>query len=450
MSQHYDLDLFVIGGGSGGVRAARIAASHGARVAIAEGSRWGGTCVVRGCIPKKLFVYASEFSAHFTDAVAYGWNIERPRFDWSRLVANKDKEISRLSGLYVGNLEKHSVAIHEGYAHFVDAHTIACEGREFTAKHVLVATGGTPSSLDIPGSEHTITSDEAFDLKTFPSKVAVVGGGYIGVEFALIFAGLGAEVTLVHRRDLVLRGFDDDLRKLVTENLSKAGINAELNNSIKAIRLGEDGSRIATLTNNTNNTEQSFDQVMLAVGRTPNTAKLALAAAGVKTNDKGAIPVDEFSKTNVDHIYAVGDCTGRIDLTPVAIRDGHAVADALFDNCPRPIDHDTIATAVFCQPTAATVGLTEAQAEERGIRTEVLRTGFRPLRATVSGSQERIMIKVIVDKDDERVLGAHMVGRDAAEIIQVLAIAIKKGITRADLNRTVALHPTTAEELVLL
>jgi len=447
MSDQYDLDLFVIGGGSGGVRAARIAAAHGARVAVAEEDKWGGTCVVRGCIPKKLLVYASEFAQSFNDAQAYGWNIETPTFDWKRLTSNINKEISRLSGLYVGNLERNGAQVINARAKLVDPHTITCGEHRLSAANILVATGGSPSMPDIPGSELAISSDEAFHLAELPARIAIVGAGYIGVEFAHIFAGLGSKVTLVHRRDLVLRGFDEDIRRSVTDNLEHAGIKTHFSETISKIEKDASGYLRATYSDGES---ALFDQILYAVGRNPKTADLGLPEAGVKIDERGAVVVDDYSRSSVPHIFSVGDCTGRIDLTPVAIRDGHAVADALFGDSNRAIDHDNIPTAVFSQPPVATVGLSEDEAIDRGIRVEALRESFRPLRATIAGSAERVMIKIVISKADEAVLGAHMVGRDAPEIIQTLAVAIKKGIRRADLNRTMALHPTTAEEIVLI
>ncbi len=447
MTTHHDLDLFVIGGGSGGVRTARIAASHGARVAIAEEYRWGGTCVIRGCVPKKLFVYASSYAREFRDAKAYGWNIEPPTFDWSRLLANKDAEITRLSGLYLANLDRHKVANYSARARLTSANTISCDGKTLTTKNILIATGGRPRLPTIPGAQHAITSDEAFHLETLPKRIVVSGGGYIGIEFAHIFAGLGCEVTLVHRRVDVLRGFDHDIRAVVKANLGKANITAAMPHTIAAIE-GEPATGLVAVLDDGRRIET--DAVMFAIGREPNTADLGLEEAGVATNDAGAILVDEHSKTNVEGIYAVGDCTPRPNLTPVAIRDGHKVADALFGDQTSAIDHHCIPTAIFAQPEAATVGFTELEAKEKGIRIEVLKTDFRPMRATLAGSDERIMIKVIIDKDSDQVVGAHMVGRDAAEIIQTFAVAVKRGVTRGELNNVVPLHPTTAEELVLL
>ncbi len=446
-SKDFDFDLFVIGGGSGGVRTARIAASHGASVAIAEEYRWGGTCVIRGCVPKKLFVYASSYAREFRDAKAYGWNISPPSFDWSRLIANKDTEIERLSGLYLANLERHHVRSYDDRARLVNAHTISCGNHTVTAKNILIASGGRPRVPEIPGAENIITSDEAFHLKTLPKRIAVAGGGYIGIEFAHIFAGLGCEVTLVHRRDQVLRGFDEDICRVVKDNLAKAGIATALSTTISEISGDPQTGLIATLSNGS---KLEVDQVMCAIGRVPNTADLGLEKAGVATNDAGAIIVDDSSRTNVKGIYAVGDCTPRPNLTPVAIRDGHKVADALFGDRNATVDHTYIPTAIFAQPEAATVGITEQQARDRDIHFEMLRTDFRPMRSTLAGSDERIMIKLIIDKDNDQVIGAHMVGRDAAEIIQTFAVAVKRGLTRAELNDLVPLHPTTAEELVLL
>ena len=441
-----DVDLFVIGGGSGGVRAARIAAQHGARVAIAEDDRWGGTCVIRGCIPKKLFVYASQFSHDFEDAASYGWTVEGARFDWATLVANKDAEISRLSGLYVANLQRHGAETIAGRARLVDAHTVEVGDRRITAEHILIATGGTPWLPPLSGRELAISSDQAFGLERFPRRLLVVGGGYIAVELAHVFAGLGSEVTLVHRRDKVLRGFDDDMRVAVTANLEKAGIATRLGTTVERLERRDGG--IAAEFGSGEIIE--VDEVLCAVGRRPNTAGLGLAEVGIELEPNGAIIVDDHSQTSVEHIYAVGDCTDRLNLTPVAIRDGHAVADSLFGDRPRGVDHHLVPTAVFCQPELATIGMTEDEAADHAISTEVFRAEFRPLKITLTPRDEKVVMKLVVDRESDRIVGAHMVGHGAAEIIQALAIAIKMGATRADFHRTTALHPTTAEEWVLL
>ena len=432
----FDVDLFVIGGGSGGVRAGRVAAEHGARVAIAEADRWGGTCVIRGCVPKKLLVYASEVSRTLEDARGQGWTIGEARHDWAALIAAKDKEIARLSNAYVERLRKAGAEVISGRARLVDRHTIEVGGRTLTAAHILVATGGRARR---PSSDW-ITSDEAFHLPALPQRIAIMGGGYIAVEFAHIFAGLGARVSLIHRDETVLRGFDPDVRKAVTDNLSAHGIDF-----ICCRELVRRGGHVSV-----GNREIDIDVAMAAIGRDPATAELGIAEAGVALDARGAITVDEWSRTSVPHIYAVGDVTGRVALTPVAIREGHAVADTLFGNRPTPIHHHLIPTAVFAQPAAAAVGLSEPAACAAGHDIVVFRARFKPMRYALSGRNEQILIKVIVDRNTDRVLGVHMVGVDAPEIIQTVAIAVTMGATKADLDRTFALHPTTAEELVLL
>ncbi|HET7500769.1 MAG TPA: glutathione-disulfide reductase [Kofleriaceae bacterium] len=432
----FDVDLFVIGGGSGGVRAARVAAEHGARVAIAEADRWGGTCVIRGCVPKKLLVYASEISRTLTDARGQGWTIPEAHHDWAALIAAKDKEIARLSNAYVERLRKAGAEVIAGRARLVDRHAIEVGGRTITAASVLVATGGHARR---PSSEW-ITSDEAFHLPALPRRIAIMGGGYIAVEFAHIFAGLGARVALIHRDPLVLRGFDPDVRKAVTDGLAAHGIEF-----VCCTELVRRGNHVIAA-----GKELEVDVAMAAIGRDAATAGLGLEAAGVELDARGAIVVDEWSRTSVAHIYAVGDVTGRVALTPVAIREGHAVADTLFGNRPTPIHHHLIPTAVFAQPAAAAVGLTEPAAHAAGHDVKVFRARFRPMRYALSGRDEQVLIKVLVDCTTDRVLGVHMVGVDAPEIIQTIAIAVTMGATKADLDRTFALHPTTAEELVLL
>ena len=432
----FDVDLFVIGGGSGGVRAARVAAEHGARVAIAEADRWGGTCVIRGCVPKKLLVYASEISRTLADAAGQGWTIAGARHDWAALIAAKDKEIARLSSGYADRLRKAGAEVIAGRARIADPHTIEVAGRTITAAHVLVATGG----LARRPSREWITSDEAFHLASLPRRIAIMGGGYIAIEFAHIFAGLGSQVTLIHREPLVLRGFDPDIRQAVTENLVAHGIDF-----VCCKELVRRGNHVIA-----GGREIEVDVAMAAIGRVPATAELGLASAGVQVDAHGAITVDEWSRTNVAHIYAVGDVTGRVALTPVAIREGHAVAETLFGHRPTPIHHHLIPTAVFAQPAVAAVGVTEPVARAAGHDVVVFRARFRPMRYALSGRNEQVVIKVIVDRASDRVLGVHMVGVEAPEIIQTIAVAVTMGATKADLDRTFALHPTTAEELVLL
>ena len=440
-----DVDLFVIGGGSGGVRAARIAATHGATVAIAEDDRLGGTCVIRGCVPKKLMVYASEFAHAFADAAGFGWTVDGARHDWGALIAAKDREIARLSGLYRGNLEKAGVTIHAARARLVDPHTVAVGDQRVRARHVLIATGGRPKVPAIPGGERFITSDQAFHLPALPDHVVIVGGGYIGVEFAHIFRGLGAAVTLAHKGAWVLPGFDDDLRAAVQDGLARAGVTLRPGGAPRALRA--DGDRLAL---ELDGEPVIADLAMAATGRAPATAGLGLEAAGVVVDARGAIVVDAWSRTSAPHIYAVGDVTGRVALTPVAIREGHAFADTVFGGKPVQVVHDLIATAVFAQPAAATVGLTEAGARERGHAVRVFQTRFRPMKHTLSGRDEPVLLKLVVDAASDRVLGVHMVAPDAPEIVQAAAIAVTMGATKADFDRTFAVHPTVAEELVLL
>ena len=421
----YDVDLFVIGGGSGGVRAARVAAGHGARVAIAESSRWGGTCVVRGCVPKKLMVYASEVQRQLSDARGQGWTVPEATFDWPTFLAAKDKEIARLSQGYSDRLVAAGARLLEGKARVLDLHTIEVNGERITAGNILIATGGTPR---LPHSGKWITSDEAFHLPELPPRIAIQGAGYIGVEFAHIFAGFGSQVTLVHRGG-ILRSFDPDIQAEVARGLTNRGVRLHEADGVEGLE---------------------FDVAMAAIGRLPCSAGLGLEEAGVLLDPRGGIVVDEFSRTNVPHIFAVGDVTMRVALTPVAIREGHAVADTLFGGRPTPIHHDHIPTAVFAQPPAATVGLTEPAALAGGRDIEVFRARFRPMRYSLSGRDEYVAIKMIVEKSTDRVLGLHMVGMDAPEIVQAAAIAITMNATKADFDRTFAMHPTTAEELVLL
>jgi glutathione reductase (NADPH) len=449
----FDVDLFVIGGGSGGVRAARVAAQHGARVAIAEASRWGGTCVVRGCVPKKLLVYASEVSAAIADAGGFGWSIDGVRFDWPAMIAAKDAEIARLSAIYRANLERAGVAVHEAHATLVGPHAIALRDAAgaalgtISAAHVLIATGGRARRPLVPGRELAITSDEAFHLPRLPGRVLVLGGGYIAIEFAHIFAGLGVDVVVAHRGSQVLPGFDDDVRAHVTAGLGKRGIALRTATEVTAIARRGDGVRVELADGGAH---IDADVVMSAIGRDPASAGLGLVEQGVALGPRGAVVVDDFSRTNLAHVHAVGDVTARVSLTPVAIREGHAFADTVFGGRPTPFRHSLIPTAVFAQPPAAAIGLTETAARALGAEIDIFRSDFRPLRHTLSGRDERTMIKMIVDRATRRVLGLHMVGADAAEIIQAAAVAITMGATKDDFDRTVALHPTAAEELVLL
>ena len=445
----FDVDLFIIGAGSGGVRAGRIAAGYGASVLVAEEYRVGGTCVIRGCVPKKLFVYASRFAEEFEDSVGFGWTPSETSFDWSRLVAAKDKEIDRLNGIYIRNLERSGAKIVQSRAEIVDPHTVRllAEDRLVRAKTILVATGGTPFIMpDLPGRELAISSNEAFHLARLPEKIVVVGGGYIAVEFAGIFNGLGVETTLIHRGDGLLRGFDADVRRTLREEIEKKGIRVLLNETLAGIEKSGDG-----LIARTNGGEAiACGEVMLATGRRPNTSGLGLEKAGVALDGSGAIVVDAYSQSNVPSIYAVGDVTNRINLTPVAIREGHAFADTVFGGKKIAVDHLGVPKAVFSQPEIGTVGLTEEEALAEFAAVDVYQTNFRPMKHTLSGRDERTLMKLLVDADSDRVIGCHILGPDAGEMVQIVAIALKMRATKADFDATMALHPTAAEELVTM
>ena len=444
----YDVDLFVIGGGSGGVRAARMAAQHGARVMLAEEYRVGGTCVIRGCVPKKLLVYASRFRAEFEDAAGYGWDVAHATFDWRTLIANKDKEIARLETAYTTTLEKVGVAIVKQRAVLADAHTVElADGKRVRSAYILIATGGAPTYGDpIPGIEHAISSNEAFHLERLPSHVLIQGGGYIALEFAGIFAGLGSRVTLVYRGDKLLRGFDDDVRQHVRTDMEKRGIRVLTGCKVAAIERTE-SHLVARLTSGT---QVRADCAMFATGRVPNIAKFGLKESGVTIADNGGIAVDEYSRTSAGSIYAIGDVTNRVNLTPVAIREGAAFADTVFGGKPTVVDLTNVPTAVFSEPEVGAVGLTEAEARARLPQTDIYRAMFRPLKATLSGRDTTVLIKLVVDGQSDRVVGCHIVGEAAAEMVQVAAIAVKMKATKADFDATMALHPTTAEELVTI
>jgi glutathione reductase (NADPH) len=444
----FDVDLFVIGGGSGGVRAARIAAQHGARVMLAEEYRLGGTCVIRGCVPKKLLVYASRFHGEFEDAAGFGWTVPHATFDWATLIANKDKEIGRLEAAYGSLLAKSSVKVTKNRATLVDAHTVqVANGDRVKAAYVLISTGGTPSFGDkIPGIEHAISSNEAFHLAELPRRVVIQGGGYIAVEFACIFAGLGSHVTLIYRGENILRGFDDDVRQHLRMDMEKHGIRVVTGRTITAIEQG--GTHYSVQLSSGNHIPA--DKVMFATGRAPNVAKLGLQEAGVEIAKNGGIAVDEYSRTTTQHIYAVGDVTNRINLTPVAIREGHAFADTVFGGKRTVVDHANVPTAVFSEPEVGAVGLTEAQARSQLAQTDVYKAMFRPLKATLSGRDTTVLLKLIVDGETDRVAGCHIVGEGAAEMVQLAAVAIKMRATKADFDATMALHPTIAEELVTM
>jgi glutathione reductase (NADPH) len=443
----FDYDLFVIGGGSGGVRAARIASKHGAKVAIAEEHRVGGTCVIRGCVPKKLFVYASQYAEAFEDALGYGWTSDKVAFDWATLIENKDKEIDRLNKIYVRNLESAGVEILHERAVLEDAHTVhMASGRSIRARIILVATGATAFvPPDLPGREFAITSNEAFHLERLPRRIVIVGGGYIAVEFAGIFNGLGVETILIYRGEKILRGFDDDVRHHLAAEMQKKGIEIRTNADVASLARSGDGVRVTLK----DGTAFGAGQVMFATGRVPNTAGLGLEHAGITLDAHGAVPVNEISQTKVDNIYAVGDVTNRVNLTPVAIREGHGFADTVFGKKRVVVDHALVPTAVFSQPEIGTVGLTEAQARAAG-SVDIYKTSFRPMRHSLSGRDERMMMKLVVDGKTDRVLGCHILGPDAGEMAQLLGIAITCGATKAQFDATLAVHPTAAEELVTM
>jgi glutathione reductase (NADPH) len=444
----FDVDLFVIGGGSGGVRAARIAAQHGARVTLAEEYRLGGTCVIRGCVPKKLLVYAARFHGEFEDAAGFGWTVPHATFDWATLIANKDKEIARLEAAYGSLLAKSGVKVVKNRATLVDAHTVqVTNGDRVRAAHVLISTGGKPSYGDkIPGIEHAISSNEAFHLPELPRRVVIQGGGYIAVEFAGIFAGLGAHVTLVYRGENILRGFDDDVRQHLRMDMEKHGIRVVTGRTITAIE--QAGTHYSVQLSS--GYHIPADKVMFATGRAPHVAKLGLKEAGVEIAKNGGIAVDEYSRTTAQNIYAVGDVTNRINLTPVAIREGHAFADTVFGGKPTIVDHANVPTAVFSEPEVGAVGLTEAQARAKLAQTDVYKSMFKPLKATLSGRDTTVLLKLIVDGETDRVVGCHIVGEGAAEMVQLAAVAVKMRATKADFDATMALHPTIAEELVTM
>ena len=445
----FDTDLFVIGAGSGGVRAARIAAGHGARVAIAEESRFGGTCVIRGCVPKKLLVYASRFSDDFRDAAGFGWTTSGAAFDWTALIAAKDQEISRLEGLYRGTLQRAGVDICEDRAVVTGAHSVrlAASGRIITAEKILVATGAKPNAdTNLAGVEHVITSNEAFDLAELPRRIVIAGGGYIAVEFACIFNGLGSDVILLYRGEKILRGFDDDLRDGLTAALQARGIRVITNDVFSSIEKAAGGLRGLLKGGGV----LEADQILFAIGRSPNTSGLGLADAGVKTGMSGEIMVDAANQSSTPSIYAVGDVTNRVNLTPVAIREGHAFADSAFGPSPWTVDYETIPTAVFSTPEIGTAGLSEHDARSAFGSVDIYKTDFRPMKAVLAGSAERTMMKLVVDGATQRVLGCHVLGRDGAEIVQMAAIALRMGATKADFDQTMALHPSASEELVTL
>jgi glutathione reductase (NADPH) len=445
MSQ-FDYDFFVLGAGSGGVRAARIAAGYGAKVAICESSRVGGTCVIRGCVPKKLLVYASHFAEDFEDARGFGWDVGPVKFNWADLILAKDREIDRLNQVYLRLLSDSGVTLYEEHGSFVDSHRIRVGGEIVSAEKILIATGGRPWAPEIPGIEHAITSDEAFHLEALPERVAVVGGGYIACEFAGIFNGLGSNTSLVYRGDAVLRGFDRDVREAVGRELGKKGVDLRLGNTVESIHKRQTGLELTL--NDGGSLE--VDQVMYATGRVPNVRGLGLLEAGVEAKPSGQIVVDEFSRTNVKHIYAVGDVTNRVNLTPVAIHEGHAVADTLFGNLERPVNHEFIPSAVFSQPPVGSVGFSEEEAAHHYGKLDIYRSEFRPMKHTLSGRDEKTLMKLIVDHESQKVVGVHIVGLDAPEIVQGFAVAVKSGLTKRQFDSTIGIHPTAAEELVTM
>ncbi|PRF25647.1 glutathione-disulfide reductase [Burkholderia multivorans] len=443
----FDYDLFVIGAGSGGVRLARMSASYGARVGIAEQEQIGGTCVLRGCIPKKLLVYASHYPHDVEDAKGFGWIFGAGTLDWHALIAAKDREINRLSDIYVSLLRQSGVDMIAGRATIVDAHTVAVGERRIRARHIAIATGSCPSLPPRPGIEHAITSREALSLDALPARIAVVGGGYIAVEFAGIFNGFGSRVDLFYRGETILRGFDDDVRQFLSDEMTKQGIAIHTGATIQAIERADDG----TLSLRVGEAKHGpYDAVLYATGRVPNVEGLGLEAAGVVLDARGAIAVDAYSATSVDSIHAIGDVTSRPQLTPVATRDGALLAMTLFGGRRVATDHEWVPSAVFSQPEVATVGLTEARAREQYGAVDIYRTSFKALRHTLSGRDERTLMKLVVARDSQRVVGAHMVGREAGEIIQGIAIAIRAGATKAQFDETIGIHPTAAEEFVTM
>ena len=442
----YDYDLFVIGAGSGGVRAARFSAGFGAKVAVAEDRHMGGTCVNVGCIPKKLFVYAAHYHEDFEDAAGFGWTVGPHAHNWRTLVENKDKEISRLNGIYQRLLENSGCDVIDGRATVVDAHTVAVGDKTYTAERILVAAGSWPTDLSYEGGEHVITSNEAFYLDEFPQSVVIEGGGYIAVEFAGIFNGLGADVTLVYRGPMFMRGFDDDIRAHLAREMEKQGINLKFETTFERVEKTDDGYRVHLSDGSTIDT----DCVMSAIGRRPKVTGLGLEDAGVELKENGAVVVDDHFQTSVPSIYAIGDIIDRFQLTPVALAEGTALAKTLYNDAPTTVDYENIATAVFSQPPIGTVGMSEAEAREAFDEVLIFKSSFRALKNTISGREEQTLMKMIVDKKTDRVVGVHMIGPDAGEIIQGIAIALKAGATKAVFDSTIGIHPTAAEEFVTM
>jgi glutathione reductase (NADPH) len=442
----YDFDLIVIGAGSGGVRAARVAASLGKRVAVAEQSRLGGTCVNLGCVPKKLMVYAAQIGEAFDDGTGFGWSAAGVRFDWSRLKTARDREVERLNGIYRSLLTGAGVNLHEGRARLVDRHSIEVGEERHTAETVLIATGGEPWLPPLPGIEHALSSDDIFVLDRQPERIVIVGGGYIAVEFAGIFNALGTQVSQLYRGPLFLRGFDDDIRTTMADEMQKRGIDLRFDSRVE--RLERHGATLHVYTDTGEKLEA--DQVLYAVGRRPLTGGIGLRQAGIELDERGAVVVDEHSCTSVPNIYAVGDCTERMNLTPVALAEAMAFIETVYGSEPRSVDYENVPTAVFSQPNVATVGLTESEARARHPEVEIYRSSFRPMKHTLSGRDEKTMMKLVVNRETDRVLGVHMVGTDAGEIMQGMAVALSCGATKAQLDATVGIHPTAAEELVTM
>lgn len=444
----YDYDLFTIGAGSGGVRASRVAAAHGAKVAVAEEHRVGGTCVIRGCVPKKMLVYGAHFAEDLEDAKSFGWQIEGARFDWRVLRDNVLKDVDRLNGLYTNTLENHKVEIIPQRATVSGPNEITlADGAKLTARHILIATGARPHVPECPGHEHGITSNEAFHLDTLPERVLIAGGGYIANEFAGIFNEFGSHVTIMNRSDVLLRGYDESLRDRLLQISMTKGIDFRFNAEFRGIKKQDDGSLLVSMTNHD---DMEVDCVLFATGRVPNTEGLGLDKVGVELGARGAVKVDRFGKTNVDSIHAVGDVTDRVQLTPVAIREGQAFADTVFGNKPTTVSYDCVASAVFSHPPLAGVGLTESEARNQLGSVKVYQSDFRPMKNVLAGRNERSLYKMVCEGDSERIVGIHLIGPDAPEIMQLAAVAVKAGLTKADFDATVAIHPTMAEELVLL
>ena len=449
MTHTYDYDYFVIGGGSGGVRTARIAASLGAKVGLAESNKMGGTCVNVGCVPKKLMAYAADFPKSFTDAPGYGWSINgTPSFDWNDFITRKNNEINRLNGIYDGLLEKAGVTLYKAFASFIDKHTLKVGDETITADKIVIAAGGTPRYMKVPGEELTVTSDEIFFLEKQPEHIVIVGAGYIGVEFAHIFHGMGSKVTLVHRGDKVLRGFDEDIREKLQDDMKAQGINLCLECYVGEVK-EKDGKYHVTLTDGC---ELEADCVLAAIGRIPNTAALNLDNIGIKHKENGQIKIDDYYRTNIDNIFAIGDITNNHNLTPVAIVEGQYLAERLYGDksCDEPLCFEKIPTAVFSYPEISTVGITEDQAKERGYNVKCYKSTFRPMKYTLPDRQQKTMMKMVVDADTDKILGLHMIGLDAAEMMQGFAVAFVMGATKADFDKTVGIHPTSAEEYVTM